>query len=183
MAQVTAEIYRPTARLLHWLVALLVIATIPAGTVMVQEGLPRWLQDGLFMFHKNVGVVILLLVLFRLAWRAANPPPPLPASVPGWQARIARLNHAGMYLFLVVMALSGYIRVVSGGFPLELWDALGVPRLAPRSDAVANTAKTIHFWARFVLIALIAMHVGAALFHGYVKRDGVLSRMWPASGR
>ena len=95
MAQVTAEIYRPTARLLHWLVALLVIATIPAGTVMVQEGLPRWLQDGLFMFHKNVGVVILLLVLFRLAWRAANPPPPLPASVPGWQARIARMNACG----------------------------------------------------------------------------------------
>ena len=48
---------------------------------------------------------------------------------------------------------------------------------------MANVAKTIHFWARFVLIALIAMHVGAALFHGYVKRDGVLSRMWPASGR
>jgi len=183
MAQLKAETYRTTARLLHWTVALLVIATIPAGVIMVQQGLPRWLQDGLFIFHKNVGVVILLLVLIRLTYRAANPPPPLPASVPGWQARLARLNHAGMYLFLLVMAVSGYTRVVAGGFPLELWDGLGAPRLAPRSDGVAEVAKTIHFWARFVLIALIAVHVGAALFHGFVKRDGVLSRMWPASGR
>ncbi|HSF64714.1 MAG TPA: cytochrome b/b6 domain-containing protein [Paracoccaceae bacterium] len=175
--------YRPLARALHWATAVLVLATIPAGIVMLQQGLDRPLQNLLFMFHKNIGVVILLLVLIRLAYRAANPPPPLPRSVPDWQRRIAGLTHVLLYAALIVMAVSGYVRVVSGGFPLEWWDALGVPRLAPRSDAVAGVAKTIHWAAHYVVIALVVLHVGAALFHGVVKRDGVFARMWPALGR
>lgn len=175
--------YRPLARALHWMTALLVLTTIPAGIVMLQEGLDRPLQNLLFMFHKNIGVVILLLVLIRLAYRAANPPPPLPLSVPDWQRRIAGLTHVLLYTALIVMAVSGYVRVVAGGFPLEWWDALGVPRLAPRSDAVAGVAKTIHWAAHYAVIALVVLHVGAALFHGIVKRDGVLARMWPALGR
>jgi cytochrome b561 len=175
--------YRPLARALHWMTALLVLTTIPAGIVMLQEGLDRPLQNLLFMFHKNIGVVILLLVLIRLAYRAANPPPPLPISVPDWQRRIAGLTHVLLYAALIVMAVSGYVRVVAGGFPLEWWDALGVPRLAPRSDAVAGVAKTIHWAAHSAVIGLVVLHVGAALFHGIVKRDGVLARMWPALGR
>jgi cytochrome b561 len=175
--------YRPFARALHWLTALLVLTTIPAGIVMLQEGLDRPLQNLLFMFHKNIGVVILLLVLIRLAYRAANPPPPLPRSVPDWQRRIAGLTHLLLYAALIVMAVSGYVRVVAGGFPLEWWDALGVPRLAPRSDDVAGVAKNIHWAAHYAVIALVVLHVGAALFHGIVKRDGVFARMWPALGR
>lgn len=174
--------YRPTARFFHWTVAVLVIATLPVGQTMIQEGLPRDVQDALFIFHKNVGVLILLLVLFRIVYRVANPPPPLPSSVPGWQQAIAKTTHVLLYLFLLVMAVSGYVRVVAGGFPLEVFDALGAPRLAPRSDSLAETAKTVHFYARYALVALIIAHVGAALFHGLVKRDGVFSRMWPAAG-
>jgi cytochrome b561 len=127
--------------------------------------------------------VVLVLMLVRLAYRAANPPPPLPASVPDWQRRVAGLTHVLLYASVLVMAVSGYVRVVAGGFPLEWWDALGVPRLVPRSDALAGTAKTIHWATHYVVIGLIAMHVGAALFHAVVKRDGVFSRMWPALGR
>ena len=96
---------------------------------------------------------------------------------------LAGLTHALLYLSVLVMALSGYVRVVAGGFPLEAWDALGVPRLAPRSDTLAKAAKSIHWATHFVVIALIALHVAAALYHALVRRDGVFARMWPAAGR
>ena len=171
--------YPSLTRALHWLVALLVMATIPIGATMVQPGLPRPTQDLLYILHKNGGVLILLLVLLRLVWRARHPAPPMPASVPAWQARIAGLAHWGLYGLLLVMTISGYVRVKAGGFPIEYLDALGVPSLVPRSDALAQAAKAVHFWARFALVALILAHVGAALQHLLIKRDGVFGRIWP----
>ena len=124
-------------------------------------------------------MLLLLLVLARLAYWLWNPPPPLPAHVAGWQRHVSGVTHAALYALLLVMAVSGYIRVAAGGFPIEMLDALGIPRLAPRSDTLANTAKAVHFWVRFPLGALIVLHVGAALMHLLVKRDGVFGRMWP----
>ena len=171
--------YAAPARMLHWIMAVLVLLTIPAGVVMVQPDLDRGLQDALFVFHKNVGVLLLLLLLLRLAWRWWRPPPPEPDSLPAWQARIARTTHGALYLLLFLLPVAGYVRVRAGGFPVESLDALGVPSLVPRSEALSEVAKAIHYGAGLVLAAVVAMHVGAALFHGIVKRDGVFSRMWP----
>jgi cytochrome b561 len=176
------ERYSGTTRLIHWVMAVLILATIPAGFVMVQPGLERGVQNTLFVFHKNVGVLLLILVALRLCWRLMRPAPPLPATVPGWQARIAGLSHAALYALMVVMPVAGYVRVKAGGFPIESLDALGVPSLVPRSDALAEVAKTIHYGAGLAIAAVICLHVGAALFHGIVKRDGVVSRIWPPVG-
>lgn len=174
--------YRPAVRALHWIVAALIVAMIPAGQIMTRDGLPRGLQDALFLFHKNVGVVLLILMLVRLGIRLRHPPPPLPAHVPPWQARAAGAVHGALYALVILMAVSGYIRVRAGGFPIESLDALGLPGLVPRSDALAETASRIHALTRIVLILLILAHIGAALQHA-ARRDGVLSRMWPGSGR
>ena len=171
--------YRTSSRVLHWLTALLVLATIPAGLTMVQEGLSRPVQDTLFIFHKNVGVLILILVLARLAVRAVAPPPPLPDFLPGWQRRIAAASHVGLYLLLLVMAISGYVRVRAGGFPVEALDAIGVPPLVPRSEWLEDTAVAVHAATKFLLIGLVALHAGAALHHALIRRDGVFHRMWP----
>lgn len=171
--------YRTPARLFHWATALLVLLMIPAGLVMVQEGLDRALQNRLFIFHKNFGVVVLLLVLARLAYRWRVPPPPLPASVPVWQQRVSGVTHGLLYALLIAMPVAGYVRVRAGGFPIEALDALGMPSLVPRSDALAELAKTLHWVGGILLIALIFLHVGAALFHGIIKQDGVFSRIWP----
>lgn len=168
-----------TARVLHWVTAILVLATIPAGIVMVQEGLARPLQDTLFIFHKNVGVVIFLLVLIRLAVRLVSPPPPLPGTIPEWQRRAAGVSHAMLYILLVVMAVSGYVRVRAGGFPVEALDAMGVPKLIAKSESVEDTAQTIHLTTRFILVAFILLHIGAALHHTFFRRDGIFFRMWP----
>jgi len=175
--------YTVTARLLHWLIALMVIATMPIGRTMIQPGLARPLQDTLFILHKNGGVIILSLMLIRLAWRLLNPPPPLPASVPGWQQRASKLAHWGLYGMVILMAVTGYVRVRAGGFPVEMLDAIGAPALVPRSEPLAKAAQNVHFFASYVLMAMIALHLAAAAFHGLVRRDGVFSRMWPPVGR
>ena len=87
--------------------------------------------------------------------------------------------HVGLYATLLVMAISGYVRVTTGGFPIEMLEALGVPPLLPRNEQVAKVAETVHATTILVLLVLIAMHVGAAAYHGIVRRDGVFSRMWP----
>lgn len=182
MSDVTTR-YRPVTRILHWAVALIVIATIPVGQLMIQDGLSRTLQNTLFIFHKNVGVLILLLVIVRLAYRAIYPAPPFPSTMPAIQRRIAPITHWLLYGLLLVMALSGYIRVEAGNFPIEMLDALGVPALVPVNETLENTAKAVHFYARFVLVPLIFLHIGAGLYHRFVLRDGIFGRIWPLLGR
>ncbi|MEM7720949.1 MAG: cytochrome b [Pseudomonadota bacterium] len=174
--------YRAPARWLHWGMALLILGMIPGGFLMIQEGLPRSVQNSMFISHKNLGVLLLLLVIVRLLYRWRNPPPPEPDHLPGWQVRIAGLTHGLLYALLVIMPIAGYTRVKAGGFPIEVLDAWGVPSLVPRSDALAEFAKAVHFYGAWAIAILVAMHIGAALHHAIVKRDGVFSRMWPRAG-
>ncbi len=171
--------YGTTARILHWITVLLVLSTIPVATIMVQEGLDRPTQDILFIYHKNVGVILFLLIALRIGWRLLNPPPPLPHSVPPLQQRVARLTHIALYGMVLFMTVTGYIRVTTGGFPIEMLDLLGVPPLFPTMESVETIAKTLHFYGRYVLIVLILLHVSGALYHGVIRRDGVFRRMWP----
>lgn len=175
--------YSGLSRALHWLVAILILGMIPVGVVMTQEGLPRSLQNTLFIFHKNFGVVVLVLMLLRLAWRAVRPAPELPESVAGWQRKAAAYSHAALYFLAIAVPIAGYVRVRAGGFPIEWLDAMGVPALVPKSEALATAAKTLHYVGGLALAALVLLHIGAALQHGLIKRDGVFSRMWPPFGR
>ena len=170
--------YGNTSRLFHWGTVLLVLVMIPTGLVMTQE-IPRPVQDALFIVHKGLGPFVLALVLARLAWRLAVPPEPLPAEIPAAQRWAAAAVHTGLYLLLIVMGVSGYVRVTAGGYPIESLRALGIPPLLGKDEALADTAKAIHAAAKSGLIALILLHVGAAAFHGLVRRDGVVGRMWP----
>ncbi len=174
--------YRGFARFMHWGMAALVLGLIVAGFVMVQEGLPRPLQDRLFVMHKNIGLLVLAAALLRLAYRAVNPAPPLPASVTGAQRRAAALSHLALYGLMIAMPVLGYIRVKAGGFPIESLDAWGVASLVPRSDALANAAKTAHYLGAIALTGLVTLHVAAALYHAFILRDGVFSRMVSGGG-
>lgn len=171
--------YGTVARLLHWGMALLILLMIPAGLTMVQEGLARPVQDALFIFHKNTGSLLLVLVIVRIVWRWFHPAPPLPDHMPAAMQVAARATHYGLYLAVLTMAVSGYSRVRLGGFPVEYLDAMGVPPLLPESKPAAEVAKGIHATVKYALIALIALHVAAASYHGLVRRDGVFGRMWP----
>ena len=168
--------YGTVSRLFHWATVAIVLIMIPVGLTMVED-VPRPVQDKLFMLHKGLGALFLALILARIAWRLATPQPPPPPLGP-LQRRLAATVHALLYALLLVMAVSGYLRVTAGGFPIELLNALGIPPLAPRSDTLAAAAKAVHATAKWALIALILGHSGAALGHA-LRRDGIMARMWP----
>jgi cytochrome b561 len=173
------EGYTAPARWLHWSVAILILAMMPVGFLMVQQGLGRTLQNNLYLFHKNVGVLVLILVLIRVVYRLRQKPPQLPRSIPLWQKRVSAWSHGILYGLILMMPVSGYIRVRAGGFPIESLDALGIGTWLPRSQELANAAKTVHYAGAIALVILLALHIGAALHHGLVKKDGVFDRMWP----
>lgn len=169
--------YGVVARVFHWLTVLLVFATIPIGFVMTQ-GLPRGLQNGLFAVHKAIGLLLLVLILARLAWRIGHGAPRPPAMARAKQVAAAA-THWALYLLMLAMAASGYVRVTAGGFPIEALDALGVPPLFAKNDSLASAAKNAHAIIAWVLVATITLHVAAACHHALVLKDGVASRMWP----
>lgn len=171
--------YGVVARLFHWVTVLAVLVMIPVGLTMIQEGLPRPVQDRLFILHKGLGPVVFVLVALRLAWRLFNPPPPLPADLPRLQVIFAKATHWGMYAFLLIMAASGYVRVSMGGFPFEFLEWLGIPPLLPENEPVAEIASNIHATAIVILLILIALHIGGALYHWLWRQDDVIRRMWP----
>lgn len=173
------DTYSTPARLLHWVTAVLVLALISVGFLMVQDGLGRTLQNRLFIFHKNVGVLVLVIVVLRLLYRWRVPAPPLPDHLPAWQRRAAGASHGLLYVLLVAMPVAGYVRVKAGGFPIESLDAMGIPSLVPRSDALASAAQTAHYFGAFALSALIFAHFAGAMHHALVRRDGIFYRMWP----
>lgn len=174
--------YRMPARWLHWIVAAVVLLMIPAGLVMTREGLPRPVQDTLFIFHKNTGVLLFPVILLRIGYRLTHRAPPLPASVPPWQRVVARTTHVLLYALLIVMPLSGFTRVRAGGFPIELLDRLGAGPWIAKSEALAHVAQAVHWTGAALLIGLVALHTGAAVFHALVLRDGVWSGMWLGRG-
>ncbi|WP_282096082.1 cytochrome b [Epibacterium ulvae] len=175
--------HRPFARLMHWGMAVLVVGMVAIGFVMIQKGLPRPVQNFLFITHKNLGVLMLVLIVVRMAYRWLRPPALAPVALPPVQRMAAHLSHLGLYLLLLIMPLAGYIRVRAGGFPIEFLDRLDLPTLVPRSKELAAAAKAVHYYGSYALAGLILLHIAAAAYHGLIKRDGVMARMWPPIGK
>ena len=173
------ERYSRPAIWLHWSVALPILVMIPAGILMTDEALPRSTRDTLFLLHKNLGTLLIPLIALRIWVRLRHPAPPLPASMPRWQVRAAGLSHGLLYALLVVMPLSGVIRVRAGGFPIEMLGLSGAGRIVPRSDALAEWASLVHWASGLLLLVVLALHLAAAAHHGLILRDGIWQRMSP----
>jgi cytochrome b561 len=181
VARAEPAAYGRVARTLHWVTAALLLVTIPAGLAMIRVA-PGSTQDVLFLLHKNIGAILIVVVALRIVWRLTHPPAPL-TGIPRWQVVASAAVHGSIYLLLVFMVISGYLRTVAGGFPIELLNALGIPPLFDKSKPLEDAALAAHTTLIWPLLALIAAHVAAALHHRFVRRDHVLGRMWPAGGR
>jgi cytochrome b561 len=171
-------------RLFHWVVVLLVLIQIPAGIAMIVPAtvLEQRTIDVLYIIHKGLGAVLLVVILLRVLWRLTHRPLPMPGHWPPLERRIASVTHGFIYVLLVVVPVSGYVRVIADGFPIELLDWLGVPPLLPNMPAVASVASLVHRFAVFVLVGLVAVHIAEVLRHQLVERDGEMARMWPPVG-
>ena len=171
--------YNATAQALHWVTALLMFIAIPLAWVMVSlpHGAPR--RELFYSLHKSVGLTVLALVAFRLAWRASHPPPPSPSSLARWERAAGRVSHWLLYLILVGMPASGYVMSAAGGHRVTYFGLFTVPGL-PHNEAVAGIGYWLHVvTGQWAVYALIALHLLATVWHVAIRRDAVLSRMLP----
>lgn len=167
--------FSPLARLLHWSMALLILAMlfIGAGMVITLSTRHTWLVE----LHKPLGLVLLVLVLVRIAVRLRRPPPALPADLPGWQRGLAHLSHLLLYTLMLAMPLAGWAMLSAGGYPVVVLSWLKLPAIAPHDAALYAVLRQAHHWLGYLLFATVLLHLGAALFHGLIRRDGVLASM------
>lgn len=163
---------------LHWLVALIIVITMPLAWVMTDlPTSPQKLQ--FYTWHKWLGVTVFLLTVLRVLWRMFKPAPPLSAAIPVWQRHMAAASHVALYLLLFAIPLSGWVMSSAAGFPVVYLSIWQLPDLVGKDKALLETMKNVHGTLADGLLAVLALHTLAALKHHYIDRDDVLVRMLP----
>ena len=165
----------PAARALHWLMALMIVSMLFIGVGMVTSVSER--HDWLLAIHKPLGVAIFVLAVVRLIVRLRNPPPPLPADLPAIQKFAAYASHYLLYALMLTIPLVGWAMLSAGGYPVMLSHALRLPPIFPVNAAAFAVLRHLHAWLAALLLLTFLAHLGAALYHGLIRRDGVLSSM------
>jgi cytochrome b561 len=164
------------ARTLHWLMALLILAQAVGGWIV--SGMDRSpLKVDAMTAHKSLGITLLLLLIVRLLWRWTHPAPPPPQGSKPWEILAARCSHIALYLLMVAVPLSGWLAASSSVVPWKLWWLAPWPRIASPGEDLNEIAEELHEGLIWALAVLLAVHVAAALYHHFVRRDPVLRRM------
>ncbi len=168
-----------TARLLHWTMAVLILAMLFIGVGMVSTASDRY--PVLLALHRPIGIAILALALIRLGFRLTHPAPPLPASLPRVQVAAAHASHWLLYGLMIAMPLIGWAMQSAGGYPVEVTKVLVLPPILPHDIRLYGVLRAAHGVLAYAFFALILLHLAAALLHALVRRDGVFESM--AGGR
>ena len=162
-------------RMLHWLMAAMVLAMLFIGVGMVSTLRPKFLT--LISIHRPLGIAILALALFRLGVRLRCGAPPLPANLPRWQAISAKASHYLLYGLLIAMPLIGWSMLSAGGYPIILYGPIHLPKIMPHNDTLYAFLRSAHTVLAYLFFATVLGHVGGALFHALIRRDGVFQSM------
>lgn len=173
----TATQYGLVAVALHWLIALAVLGQFALGLwIAGLEYYDPWYQRGPAL-HKGIGILVLIVVALRLAWRWMNPVPAAQPTHAVWERRLARITHASLYVLLLATLLAGYLISTADGRPIDVFGWFSVPATLNGIDKQEDIAGEIHELLAFALIGLTALHALAALKHHFVDRDRTLKRM------
>lgn len=176
--------YSSVARALHWLTVAAVFAMIPLGLAMTYRGntLDIWdgLTDALYSTHKLLGFIVLWLSAGRLIYRLLHGAPPDEPTLEWWQKAASHLVHWMLYGLLLIVPLLGWIGISL--FPsLTVFNLFDLPALASPNEEAAKRVLFVHGWLAILLALLACAHIGAALFHTFIRKDGVLRRMLPGA--
>lgn len=166
--------YGVIAILLHWVMALLLIGLLILGLYMV--AVPISLEKlKLYGWHKEYGMLALMLVMIRIVWRVANIIPSL--SLPLWEIIAARTVHWAFYGFMFAMPITGWIITSAAGLPVSFFGLFVFPDLVSPNPDLMKLFQEIHEWLGYGLIATIVLHTSAALKHHFINKDDILKRM------
>jgi cytochrome b561 len=170
----TPERFPVVSRILHWLMAAMIVAMLFIGIGMVASLADyHWLVS----IHRPLGVAILALVAVRLINRLLNPAPALPIGMPPAMRFAAHASHVLLYALMFAVPLVGWGMLSAAGDPIVLYGAFELPPILPQNDALFAALRTTHTALALLLFATFLAHLAAALLHAFVFRDGVFGSM------
>jgi cytochrome b561 len=171
--------YSRTAIAFHWLIALLIVCGFALGWVMTD--IPGFTPTKLryFSWHKWIGVTVFGLAVLRILWRATHAAPALPRDMSAWQRVAAQFVHVLLYVLMVAIPASGYLYSSASNIPVVYLGLVRLPMLISPDPHLKAVLKVVHVTLNYGLLALVVLHVAAAIKHQWVDRDGLLSRMIP----
>ncbi|OJF96220.1 cytochrome b [Pararhizobium antarcticum] len=165
--------YPGAMRTMHWLVAVLVLATWPLGMII------KFVRDDVkldfYLLHESLGFLVLWLMLVRIGIRLTSRIPKSAAT--GSMALVAHTVHTGLYLMLIVMPVSGFLATNAHGFPLVWFGVVPVWSPVGKTPDIAPLLSTVHEWSAWILFSLFALHLAGVLFHHVLRRDDTLYKM------
>jgi cytochrome b561 len=170
--------YGPVAKVLHWLITALLMIQYGLGWVM-PEVHRNTKPDGLIAWHLGVGATIVAVVAVRLVWRLFHPVPLVSDAVAPWQNLLARITHWGLYLGLTLLLALGWANASARGWSVTLFRIVPLPAIMPSGARLGMQAGDVHSLVGWLFLALVGLHVVAALYHRLILRDQVMQRMLP----
>jgi cytochrome b561 len=168
-------------RILHWLMAICILAMLFIGVGMVSTVAPKYVP--LLVTHKTLGIAILILALIRIAVRLRAGTPPLPRDLPPPMKLAAVLSHYALYALMLAMPLIGWAMLSAGGYPIVLLGGIHLPAILSPNAPLHTLLWTTHQVLGLAFFALILLHLAAALFHALIRRDGVFESMTSGTAR
>jgi len=167
-------------RMLHWLMALMILGMFVLGWTAVSYPMsPAKLE--LFIWHKSIGLTLLALGLIRIVWRKNNETPLPPPGISGTEHRLARIGHLTLYGRRSARPVSGYVVNSTANFPFRFFGGARVPNLLPADKTWQNAAEVIHLAGFWLFAMVVLIHLVAALRHHYLRKNDVLKKMlWGA---
>ncbi len=171
--------YSRVAIILHWLIAVLVIANFVLASMA--EDLPREARGALMSPHKAIGISILVFSVLRLFWRLGHKPPPLPDAIPAWQAAAGRFIHILFYFLIIAVPFSGWLMASAHpqAPPIDFFGLFDASLPIGKDDGLASIGHDAHGILTKLLFILITLHILAALKHQFADRLPFIERMWP----
>jgi len=170
--------YTGVAQSLHWIIAALIVTQF--ALAWTADDLPLGLHKlALLARHKSFGMTILMLAIARVLWRLANPPPDLPSAMTPIERMLARATHLAFYVLLFAMPLTGWLMSSAKAYSVSWFGLFTWPDLIAKNATAFEALKTTHDYLSYLLLAIVVLHVLAALKHHFWNKDDVLVRMLP----
>jgi len=169
--------YTATARVLHWITAALVLLQIVLGIIIANKLAGEAWQDPLYNLHKSNGAVLIPIILLRIFYLWGHPAPALLADIPTIQQFAAYTTHYLLYALVVVQVFLGWIGTAAYPAPVPIYGLFNLPSPWPENRALSEQLLSVHKVVGIAIAVVAAMHIGAALYHHFVRKDRILMRM------
>lgn len=175
--------YGSVAKWFHWITVGLIAVALPTGFVIkfITGESDGAYKMAFYAIHESAGLTVLFAALARILWKATHPPPPHPADLPAAMRIAATATHHGLYALLILQPLMGFLATNAWGFPLQGRTAylglIDLPKFMEASEGLAKMLSLVHTIGGYLFVLLLAAHIGAAIFHHAIRKDGTLMRM------